>query len=102
MRLMDPKSGGRIRMRAPTLLQPKPRPVAEALEAFLFVQDTVRGFILENADLDLARLRFRNPFTSWIRFSLATGLSVIAAHNEQHLLQAVRVRRALDAGFLVC
>jgi hypothetical protein len=32
-----------------------------------------------------------------IRFSLATGLHVIAAHDRRHLLQAWQVRRAFEA-----
>ena len=34
---------------------------------------------------------------AWVRFSLATGLHVITAHQRRHLWQAWRVRRAAEA-----
>ena len=46
------------------------------------------------ADIDLAGVRFANPFIRGVRFSLATGLHVIAAHERRHLWQAWNVRRA--------
>jgi hypothetical protein len=49
------------------------------------------------AALDLAGIRFVNPFLPGVRFSLATGLHVIAAHERRHLWQAWRVRRAAEA-----
>lgn len=52
-------------------------------------------FLRDNADLDLAHIRFVNPFIRGVRFSLATGLHVIAAHERRHLRQAWRARRAV-------
>ena len=54
----------------------------------------MRRFIRENHDLDLASIRFVNPFVAGVRFSLATGLHVITAHDRRHLWQAWNVRRA--------
>jgi hypothetical protein len=45
----------------------------------------------------LAGVPFPNPFIRGIRFSLATGLHVIAAHERRHLLQAWEVRQAMEA-----
>jgi hypothetical protein len=42
-------------------------------------------------------VRFPNPFIRGVRFSLATGLHVIAAHERRHLWQASRVRAASAA-----
>jgi hypothetical protein len=36
-------------------------------------------------DLDLARIRFLNPYGPGIRFSLATALHMIASHERRHL-----------------
>ena len=69
-------------------------PLADSLAAFLESQNRVRDFIRTNADLDLAGIRFVNPFVRGIRFSLATGLHVITAHDRRHLWQAWNVRRA--------
>jgi hypothetical protein len=41
-------------------------------------------------------VRFPNPFIRGVRFSLATGLHAIAAHERRHLWQAWRVRRAAE------
>jgi hypothetical protein len=56
----------------------------------------VRVFLRENEELDLAKIGFRNPFVPVIRFSLATGLHVIPAHERRHLWQAWRVRRGAE------
>ena len=42
------------------------------------------------------RVRFPNPFVTGIRFSLATGLHVVPAHDCRHLSQAWRARRAAE------
>ena len=59
-------------------------------------QDEVRDFLTASADLDLAAIRFPNPFVRRIRFSLATGLHVITAHERRHMWQAWLVRRAAE------
>jgi hypothetical protein len=69
-------------------------PLADSLTAFLESQAGFRDFIRTNADLDLAGIRFVNPFVRGVRFSLATGLHVITAHDRRHLWQAWNVRRA--------
>ena len=72
-------------------------PLADAVAAFLASQDDVRGFLRRYAEIDLAALRFPNPLVRGLRFSLATGLHVIAAHERRHLWQAWRVRRGIEA-----
>jgi hypothetical protein len=74
--------------RNPRITTPRASPsLADSLAAFLNSQTGVRDFILANADLDLAGIRFVNPFIRGVRFSLATGL-------RRHLWQAWNVRRA--------
>ena len=81
--------------RNPRITTPRPAPsLADSLAAFLNSQTGVRDFIRANADLDLAGIRFVNPFIWGVRFSLATGLYVITAHDRRHLWQAWNVRRA--------
>ena len=83
-----------FRMKSPQKIRPRAAPsLAEALATFVASQSEVRSFLHANADLDLAAVRFPNPFVPGIRFSLATGLHVIAAHERRHLWQAWRVRR---------
>jgi hypothetical protein len=66
----------------------------EVLPAFLRIQEDVRAFAQACADLDLNRARFINPFARMLRFSVGTGLLVIAAHDRRHLSQAHRIREA--------
>jgi hypothetical protein len=46
--------------------------------------------------VDLAAVRFSNPFVRRYRFSLAQGLLVITAHERRHLWQAWRIRGAAE------
>lgn len=90
---LEPPAKPRSKTRAPKSIEPKQEPsLRESLDAFMASQKAVRAFIREFADIDLARVRFRNPFIGMIRFSLATGLHVIAAHERRHTWQAARVR----------
>ena len=83
------------RMWAPRTIVPRRSPpLADAFNSFLLSQDEVRTFLRANAHLDLAGVHFPNPFVRGVRFSLATGLHVIAAHDRRHLWQAWNVRRA--------
>jgi DinB superfamily len=72
-------------------------PLSDAFASFRNSQDEVRAFLSRHADLDLGAVRFPNPFVRGIRFSLATGLHVITAHERRHLWQVGRVRRAAEA-----
>ena len=86
----------RMKTKNPRVSTPRTSPpLVSSLSAFLESQGRVRDFIHANADLDLASIRFVNPFVRGIRFSLATGLHVITAHDRRHLWQAWNVRRAL-------
>jgi len=48
----------------------------------------------ETAHLDLNRIRFENPFLPVLRFTVATGFLILAAHGRRHLLQAKRVMQS--------
>ncbi len=77
---------------APKKIRPHPSPPLRAsLDAFLASQAAVRDFLAQNADLDLSGVGFPNPFLPGVRFSLATGLTVIPAHDRRQLSQARRV-----------
>ena len=90
---------GIYRLKAPRSIRPRTAPpLADALSSFVASQQDVRAFLCQNANLDLAHIRFVNPFIRGVRFSLATGLHVITAHQRRHLWQARRVREASAAG----
>jgi DinB superfamily len=89
--------GPRTRMKMPAPISSTPISQStlrkeDVLPAFLRIQEDVRAFAQACADLDLNRAVFANPFVRGLRFSVGTGLLVIAAHDQRHLGQAHRVR----------
>ena len=97
VRSMEPPV--RFKSTAPKAIQPRTAPaLADAAVSFLASHDDVRRFLRTYASIDLAGVRFANPFVRGVRFSLATGLHVIASHERRHLWQARRVREAAAAG----
>jgi hypothetical protein len=98
VRTLEPPVKPRFRGKAPQSIQPRRAPsLRDAIEQFLASQDEVRAFLRRYADIDLAGVRFSNPFLPGVRFSLATGLHAIAAHERRHLWQASRVRHAAES-----
>lgn len=69
----------------------------EILKAFIAAHDELRSLIQESRDFDLNRIRFRNPFIGLLRYSVATALLVIAAHDRRHLWQASQVRALIKS-----
>jgi len=95
VRSLEPPA--RFKIKAPREIQPRTALALEdAFAAFTASQAEVQDFLRENADLDLASVRFRNPFIKGLRFRLATGLHILAAHERRHLWQAWRVREAMQ------
>ena len=95
--MLEPPPKWWSKLRAPRKILPRASPpLSDSFGSFVASQAEVRAFLLAHADLDLSGVRFPNPFVRGIWFSLATGLHVIAAHERRHLLQAWRVRRALE------
>jgi hypothetical protein len=93
---LEPPASSRWKTKAPAAIRPRESPgLADAAGAFFQSQEEVRAFLAKYADVDLSGVHFPNPFIRGVRFSLATGLHVLAAHERRHLWQAWRVRRAL-------
>jgi len=92
---MEPPVKTSSKMKSPRNIKPSASPsLAGAFADFLRSQDKIRDYLSTNADLDLAGIRFPNPLIPGIRFSLATGLHVLTAHERRHIWQAWRMRRA--------
>jgi len=80
------------KLRAPKKIVPASQIGREkVLQAFLRSQEDVRAVVRDGAELDLNRIRFRNPFIGFLRFTVGTGLMIVTAHNRRHLWQAERV-----------
>ena len=83
------------KLRAPKKIVPASWTTAEAaLRAFLDSQEQMRSVIWEGAGLDLNRIRFRNPFIGFLRFTVGAGLLIVVAHDRRHLWQAEQVRQS--------
>lgn len=97
--MLEPPVRKRFRMRAPENIRPRVGPsLGDAAARFAGTHDEVRGFLARYADLDLAGVTFPSPLARALRFSLATGLHELAAHERRHLWQARRVRAAAIYG----
>ena len=94
VRSLEPPVRKLRRMTAPAKIRPRPSPpLGDAMDEFVASQHDVVTFLRQYAEIDLAGVLFPNPFITGLRFSLATGLHVLAAHERRHLWQAWRVRR---------
>ena len=92
---LEPPVRARLKSKAPRAIAPRTAPaLADAMTMFLQSQVEARRFLRRYAGIDLNGVRFPNPFIPGVRFSLATGLHVIPAHERRHLWQARRVREA--------
>ena len=90
---MEPPVTRRLR----TPRKGKPGPAKERgviLEGYRAGHDLTRQLIADAATIDANGSRFKNPFLPLVRFSIATGLFVIAAHDRRHLWQAEQVKHA--------
>lgn len=82
------------RFKAPGKLRPLSVDPEKAFANLRRGHEEVQRLLAETAQLDLNRIRFRNPFIPVLRFTVATGFLVMAAHGRRHLLQAERVTKA--------
>jgi len=87
----------KARARSPRKSAPIVRDVdASILQRFLDSNESIRDLAARAREHDVNRVRFRNPFVSWIRFTVGTGFQIVARHNHRHLSQAERVMRLPD------
>ncbi|HZI55780.1 MAG TPA: DinB family protein [Verrucomicrobiae bacterium] len=70
----------------------------EVLRAFIAAHDQARALIQEAGELDLNRIRFKNPFIGFLRFTVGSGLLIINAHDRRHLWQARQVLASMERG----
>jgi hypothetical protein len=94
--IADMEPPPRRKFRSPKQIRPRAhRSGQEVLSAFIAAHDDLRSLIHEAYTLDLNRIRFKNPFIGWLRFTVATGMLIISAHDRRHLWQAQQVRAAM-------
>ena len=85
----------KTRARAPSKSAPVAKQIdSSILDRFIASNAKVRDVIACAHGHDVNRVRFRNPYVPLIRFTVGTGLHIIARHNHRHLLQAERVKQS--------
>jgi hypothetical protein len=82
------------RLRAPQKITPGEQVDVSILERFLVSNREARALVRRASNYDINRIRFANPFIPTIRFTVGTGLEILAKHERRHLLQAARVKDA--------
>ena len=86
----------KIKSKAPKVIRPRAgAQLGAAAAEFFAAHAEAKQFSLDNADLDLAAVMFPNPFIKGLRFSLATGLHAIPAHERRHLYQARQILKQI-------
>jgi hypothetical protein len=87
------------RFGAPPIVLPEDtRDPRIAFDGLLESHESLRRLMADAADLDLNRIRFRNPFLrNWRLLSVGAGLLILPAHERRHLWQARNVRQRLAA-----
>jgi hypothetical protein len=90
---IEPSSRTR-RARAPGKIAPGARVDGSVLDRFLRSNDQARDVVQRAGSVDVNHVRFRNPFVPLIRFTVGTGLEIIAKHQRRHLRQAERIRES--------
>lgn len=83
--------GGKMKLPAPKSFRPPP-PAADAPERFLAGQRRIAGFLEEARGIDLQSARLASPVSPLVRFTVGEALTLIVAHQERHLEQALAVR----------
>lgn len=82
----------KLRARAPGGIRPGSQMSrSEILRRFHEAHDRVRQVVRAAALVDANRATFANPFFTWARVKVSTGLHVIPAHDRRHLWQAEQV-----------
>jgi hypothetical protein len=94
IRTLEPPPGRKLR--SPSKGIPSPQVGREEVfQAFVHSHDNVRTVIREGASRDLNRIRFKNPFIEFLRFTVGAGLLIITTHDRRHLWQAEQVRKSV-------
>jgi hypothetical protein len=84
------------KLSAPKKIRPLAVEPSDAFKKLAASHFTIISILETKAQPDLNRVRFRNPFIPLIRFTVASGILIMAAHGRRHLLQAERIREMLE------
>ena len=83
-----------MKFKAPRKIRPLEVDPEKAFDELRRGHRETQVLLAETREFDLNCLRFKNPFVPVLRFTVATGFLILAAHGRRHLLQAERVPAA--------
>lgn len=81
---------------APNKIKPAAQVGLGVLERFLTGNQKCRELMRAAREADVNRIRFWNPFIPGLRWTVGTGLEIIAGHERRHLLQAKQVKESVN------
>ena len=90
-----PNPGGK-RAKAPKKIEPARQVEPSIVQSFLRSTEAGRALVRQASSYDVNHIRYQNPFIPLLRFTVGTGLEIIAKHPGRHLLQAEGVRQCSD------
>jgi len=81
----------RMRVKAPNVFQPRPRPdVQAALHAFIARHAELQDLLQLAEGLDLAAIRVTSPANGKLKLPVGAMFGILTAHARRHLWQARR------------
>jgi hypothetical protein len=80
-----------IKFKAPGKIRPVSVEPEQAFQELRRGHIEIQEMLAGTAQLDLNRIRFKNPFVPILRFTVSTGFLIMAAHGRRHLEQARRL-----------
>jgi DinB superfamily len=80
-----------VKFKAPGKIRPLSVEPEQSFQELRRGHIEIQELLASTAHPDLNRIRFRNPFIPVLRFTVATGLLIMAAHGRRHLGQAERL-----------
>jgi hypothetical protein len=87
----------KVKIRAFRVFRPADDPPADSPRRFLAQQQILFRLLADADGLDLERPKVSSPVSRLLRLSLGEALTMLAVHEQRHLLQAERVTR--EPGF---
>lgn len=97
LHIVDPET--KIKLPAPGMIRPR-RPEdlspADVLNQFVELQRTLHDLLDKAVYLDWNQEKVASLFGNWLKIRLGDTLSMLVAHTERHMNQAMRVRAEMS------
>jgi hypothetical protein len=94
---VEPSSRSK-RARAPKKIVPAEQIDLSVLDRFLRSNQSARELVRQAQNFDVNRIRFKNPIIPYfpLRFTVGTGIEIVAGHERRHLLQGERLKSSVS------